>query len=95
MQPQHPAKSVNPFEALGLPPTWQSAPIAWTMGKLGVQTPQGPTTLFVLLLDGPNGRSGYALAPEDLRRFTDWLIEQQSGISVARIELPRNGHAPG
>lgn len=72
------ADTPNPYEPLGLPPTWQP-------------TPLGPA-IHVLLIDGSTGRQAFAFDDAALRAMGERAIAQATGLTI--VGPDGNGRVP-
>lgn len=80
----------NPIAQAGLPPTWQPAPLGFSLAKLGIQTTEGNKVMHLLILDGPTGRQAFAFDTDAFRQLAEKIIEQTSGLTIAS-DIPANG----
>lgn len=89
--------AVNPFAALGLPPTFVPAPAVMQLGRLeGITDGGARVTWHVLIFHTAAGTVAHTFTPDELRTLIDQLGAQLSGLVVAH-ELPThttNGGTP-
>lgn len=90
MSDEQQVQQENPLAGLGLPPSWQPAPLACLLAKVGFSTPQGNADLHLLVIDGPTGRQAFAFGEEDIRALANSILERTSGLTIAHstADLP-------
>lgn len=80
----------NPFEQLGLPPTWAPTRLGFSFAKL---TPVDGPAIHLLIIDGPTGRQAFPFDSEALRQLGERAIEQSSGLKIVS-SIDQNGNKP-
>lgn len=84
----------NPYAAIGLPPTWQPAPVTFAVAHLQGMAVTAWQSWHVLRIDTPYGVQAFAFDDAAARTLVDALTKQLTGIDVVRALPPNtNGKA--
>lgn len=80
--------AANPFDALGLPATWQPVPVTYRLAKVTAQGPAGTYSYHTLIFDGPTSRTGLAFTDDALRALIHTLQQALTGLTIASTVPP-------